>query len=198
MRHRQKSTRRARVRRATEPRRAASAQKTGGFFFSRSQPRRKLHSVARMLVSRCNFYACHSEARALESGRPDGRDPFARATRFSFSLFVLKTRLGRPSPTRGGWSSVTGNLQLIPVTTTTVCQRRRVNGRRERVFFRRRRRRRRRRSSLAPPTSHRKDSVFFPNLETANSKGLTPKPPPRRPSPLSSSSRRARSRNRRT
>ena len=60
---------------------------------------RKLHSVARMLVSRCNFYACHNEARALESGRPDGRDPFARATRFLFSPPAFgNASLGPPRP----------------------------------------------------------------------------------------------------
>ena len=66
---------------------------------------RKLHSVARMLVSRCNFYACHTKGWALESGRPDGRDPFARATfriaRPSSARFA--TRLARPSAfSRGG------------------------------------------------------------------------------------------------
>jgi hypothetical protein len=96
-----RSTRRARVWFPTEPRRAASAH---CFFFSGFSRTfftayRKLHSVARMLVSRCNFYACHNEARALESGRPDGRDPFARATRFLFSPPAFgNASLGPPRP----------------------------------------------------------------------------------------------------
>jgi hypothetical protein len=96
-----RSTRRARVWLPTEPRRAASAH---CFFFSGFSRTfftayRKLHSVARMLVSRCNFYACHNEARALESGRPDGRDPFARATRFLFSPPAFgNASLGPPRP----------------------------------------------------------------------------------------------------
>jgi hypothetical protein len=88
----------------TEPRRAASAHV---FLFRHAVflTHRKLHSVARMLVSRCNFYACHTKGWALESGRPDGRDPFARAT-FRFarpSSARFETRLARPSASsRGG------------------------------------------------------------------------------------------------
>ena len=88
----------------TEPRRAASAH---AFFFRHAVflTHRKLHSVARMFVSRCNFYACHTKGWASESGRPDGRDPFARATfriaRPSSARFA--TRLARPSAfSRGG------------------------------------------------------------------------------------------------
>ena len=32
---------------------------------------------ARMFVSRCNFYACHTKGWASEPRTPDGRDPFA-------------------------------------------------------------------------------------------------------------------------
>ena len=88
----------------TEPRRAASAHV---FLFRHAVflTHRKLHSVARMLVSRCNFYACHTKGWASESGRPDGRDPFAQAT-FRFarpSSARFETRLARPSASsRGG------------------------------------------------------------------------------------------------
>ena len=86
---------------APSPNRAAQRRHTR-FRFRWS--RRKLHSVARMPVSRRNFYACHTKGWALESGRPDGRNPFARATRFLLLLQATRARrrVSRPAPTRGG------------------------------------------------------------------------------------------------
>ena len=90
----------------SSPNRAAPRRHT--FFFFRHAvflTHRKLHSVARMFVSRCNFYACHTKGWASESGRLDGRDPFARATfRIARPSSARFTRvLARPSAfSRGG------------------------------------------------------------------------------------------------